>query len=114
MARLSRWYCWLFLSIPLLIRARGGWPVDFVLPARYGPIRVSTWPRFARQCRGFGLGSDLGTKSYRHVIPGLSSSGQSSVSGGGTATSDFAYQDEKRKRRGGAGYRRARGGEDEL
>ncbi|KAF7515367.1 hypothetical protein G7054_g14610 [Neopestalotiopsis clavispora] len=43
--------------------------------------------------------SDLGTKSYHHVIPGLSSSQ------GGTDIVDYA--DERRKRRG-AGYRRER------
>lgn len=46
--------------------------------------------------------SDLGTKSYRHVIPGLSSS-----QGGGTDIVDYAA--ERRNRRG-AGYRRERKG----
>ncbi|KXJ92818.1 hypothetical protein Micbo1qcDRAFT_160646 [Microdochium bolleyi] len=63
--------------------------------------------------------SDLGTKSYRHVIPGLSSSaagssyhdaGGSQVSGSGGAASqvgsDLSYQEEKRKRRGQGRTRR--------
>ncbi|KAH8805560.1 hypothetical protein F5884DRAFT_799813 [Xylogone sp. PMI_703] len=51
-----------------------------------------------------GESSDLGTKSYHHVIPGLSS----------TVGSDYA--EEKRKRRGGGGYRRERNSidDDEL
>ncbi|TPX08739.1 uncharacterized protein E0L32_009801 [Thyridium curvatum] len=55
-----------------------------------------------------------GTKSYRCVIPGLSSSSAvesaTASEAGSTAVSDFAYQDEKRKKRGGAGYRRNRNG----
>ncbi|KAB5563237.1 hypothetical protein GE09DRAFT_775511 [Coniochaeta sp. 2T2.1] len=56
-----------------------------------------------------GNGSDLGTKVYQHSvhIP-ISSAAASSISG--TSTSDFAYQEEKRKRRQGAGYRRNRDG----
>lgn len=48
--------------------------------------------------------SDLGTKAYRHHIPGLSSS-----EAGGTDVVDYA--DERRKRRGTerGGYRRTRG-----
>lgn len=57
------------------------------------------------------VGSEVGTKTYRHVIPGLSSAGSSAGGGSGVATNDFAYQDEKRKKRGGAGYRRGRGGD---
>lgn len=45
--------------------------------------------------------SDLGTKSYHHVIPGISSNSQA----GGTDVVDYA--DERRKRRGN-GYRRER------
>ncbi|KAI1853557.1 hypothetical protein JX266_001541 [Neoarthrinium moseri] len=48
-----------------------------------------------------GSGSDLGTKAYRHVIPGLSSTGE-----GGTDIVDYA--EERRKKRGAAGYRRER------
>ncbi|KAK1770379.1 hypothetical protein QBC33DRAFT_265235 [Phialemonium atrogriseum] len=44
-----------------------------------------------------GTNSEAGTKVYRH-----------SVHVPGTATSDFAYAEEKRKRRNGAGHRRAR------
>ncbi|KAL1882680.1 hypothetical protein VTK73DRAFT_1592 [Phialemonium thermophilum] len=44
-----------------------------------------------------GTGSELGTKVYRH-----------SVHIPGTSSSDFAYAEEKRKRRNGAGHRRAR------
>lgn len=51
------------------------------------------------------VGSEVGTKSYRHVIPGLSDSGAGS-SVAGTDVRDYA--EEKRKRRGGAGYRRER------
>ncbi|KAL1853950.1 hypothetical protein Daus18300_011617 [Diaporthe australafricana] len=51
------------------------------------------------------VGSEVGTKSYRHVIPGLSESGAGS-SVAGTDVRDYA--EEKRKRRGGAGYRRER------
>ncbi|AEO63228.1 354d0020-8b0e-463a-bb6f-53ad1c615e56 [Thermothielavioides terrestris] len=56
-------------------------------------------------------GSDLGTKVYRHShhIP----TAASSVTG--TSVTDFAYAEEKRKKRGGAGARRHRdrGGEEE-
>ncbi|KAK3366068.1 hypothetical protein B0T24DRAFT_637812 [Lasiosphaeria ovina] len=54
-----------------------------------------------------GTGSEVGTKVYQHPVHipvPLSSS---------TATSDFAYQEEKRKKRAGAGYRRTRGGDSE-
>jgi hypothetical protein len=56
-----------------------------------------------------GDGSDVGTKVYHHSvhIP-IPSATASSVSGA-TSTSDFAYQEEKRKRRQ-AGYRRNRDG----
>lgn len=55
------------------------------------------------------VGSDLGTKSYHHVIPGLSSAGSSSGAGSSVAGTDVRdYAEEKRKRRGGAGYRRER------
>ncbi|KAI1262159.1 hypothetical protein F5Y18DRAFT_398734 [Xylariaceae sp. FL1019] len=53
-----------------------------------------------------GDGSDLGTKSYRHVIPGLSvSSGVGSNSEvGSNVGSDYA--EEKRRKRGAQKYRR--------
>lgn len=51
------------------------------------------------------VGSDLGTKAYYHVIPGLSSSGGGS-SMGGTDVRDYA--EERRKNRRSAGYRRER------
>ncbi|KAI1319177.1 hypothetical protein F5Y16DRAFT_391144 [Xylariaceae sp. FL0255] len=53
-----------------------------------------------------GDGSDLGTKSYRHVIPGLSSSsgtGTESLISGSQATD---YAEEKRRKRGAQRYRR--------
>ncbi|KAJ1329182.1 hypothetical protein MN608_05915 [Microdochium nivale] len=62
--------------------------------------------------------SDLGTKSYRHVIPGLSSSvggstyqDGSQVSGSGAGSQvgseiSSSYQDEKRKKRGQGRHRR--------
>ncbi|KAI1414277.1 hypothetical protein F5Y13DRAFT_19221 [Hypoxylon sp. FL1857] len=50
-----------------------------------------------------GTESDLGTKSYHHVIPGLSSS---TVSGSGVTD----YAEEKRKKRGAERHRRNRGG----
>ena len=52
-----------------------------------------------------GSASDAGTKVYTHShhIP---TGGGSSVTG--TSVSDFAYAEEKRKKRGGAGARRAR------
>lgn len=57
------------------------------------------------------VGTDLGTKSYHHVIPGLSTAGSSSGAGssvaGGTDVRDYA--EEKRKRRSGAGNRREGG-----
>lgn len=53
--------------------------------------------------------SDLGTKVYRHSVHIPIPSSASST----TAASDFAYAEEKRKRRGGAGYRRDRN-RDEL
>lgn len=49
-------------------------------------------------------GSEVGTKSYHHPIPELTSS---SVSGSGIEANDFAYQDDKRRQRRGGGYRRA-------
>lgn len=51
------------------------------------------------------VGSDVGTKAYYHVIPGLSSSGASS-SAGGTDVRDYA--EERRKNRRSGGYRRDR------
>lgn len=51
------------------------------------------------------VGTDVGTKAYHHVIPGLSSSGAGS-SAGGTDVRDYA--DERRKNRRSAGYRRER------
>ncbi|KAK0635716.1 hypothetical protein B0T17DRAFT_482062 [Bombardia bombarda] len=66
------------------------------------------------------LGTDMGTKVYRHSVhipvsvPSSSSAPPSSVAPSSTATSDFAYQEEKRKKRAaGGGYRRARGGDGE-
>lgn len=55
------------------------------------------------------VGSEVGTKSYHHVIPGLSSSaGSSSGAGSSVAGTDVRdYAEEKRKRRS-AGYRRER------
>lgn len=50
------------------------------------------------------VGSDVGTKAYHHVIPGLSSSGASSA--GGTDVRDYAEQRRKNRRSGG--YRRDR------
>ncbi|KAL1903073.1 hypothetical protein Sste5346_000357 [Sporothrix stenoceras] len=55
--------------------------------------------------------SDLGTKSYRHIIPGLSAPSAYSGSSSDVSqsqTTDFAYAEEKRKRRQerNAGYRR--------
>ncbi|KAH8652489.1 hypothetical protein BX600DRAFT_441363 [Xylariales sp. PMI_506] len=53
------------------------------------------------------VSSDLGTKSYRHHIPGLSASAAASQPAGGS--SDIVdYAEERRKKRG-AGYRRPRG-----
>ncbi|KAH9909852.1 hypothetical protein F4778DRAFT_775764 [Xylariomycetidae sp. FL2044] len=52
-----------------------------------------------------GSGSEVGTKSYHHVIPGLSSTAGSSVAG-----SDYA--EEKRRKRGGGGGKRYRRGEE--
>ncbi|KAH7032848.1 uncharacterized protein B0I36DRAFT_101315 [Microdochium trichocladiopsis] len=49
-----------------------------------------------------GVESDLGTKSYHHVIPGLSSSAGGSQGGsqvGSQVGSDLSYQEEKRKKR---------------
>lgn len=50
------------------------------------------------------VGSEVGTKAYYHVIPGLSSSGASSA--GGTDVRDYA--EERRKNRRSGGYRRER------
>lgn len=60
------------------------------------------------------IGSEVGTKSYHHVIPGLSSAGSSSGAGSSVAGTDVRdYAEEKRKRRSGGqrregGYRRER------
>lgn len=51
------------------------------------------------------VGSDVGTKAYYHVIPGLSSSGGGS-SAAGTDVRDYA--EERRKNRRSGGYRRER------
>ncbi len=56
---------------------------------------------------GSTVSSDLGTKSYRHVIPGLSSAPSDVHSGvvpSTTASTDFAYQEDPRKK--SRGYRR--------
>ncbi|KUI52849.1 hypothetical protein VP1G_00186 [Cytospora mali] len=55
------------------------------------------------------VSSEVGTKSYHHVIPGLASSSAGGSSVAGTDVRDYA--EEKRKKRrsgGGAGYRRER------
>jgi hypothetical protein len=52
-----------------------------------------------------GTPSEAGTKVYTHSHHIPNSNG-SSVSG--SAVSDFAYAEEKRKKRGGAGARRTR------
>lgn len=46
--------------------------------------------------------SDLGTKSYHHVIPGLSSS----AGGGSSSVVSSDYAEERRKKRGAGKYRR--------
>ncbi|KAI1812225.1 hypothetical protein GGS20DRAFT_558899 [Poronia punctata] len=52
-----------------------------------------------------GDGSDLGTKSYRHYIPGISSSnGAESADGGSAVGSD--YVEEQRRKRGAQRYSR--------
>ncbi|CAN8095104.1 unnamed protein product [Discula destructiva] len=56
-----------------------------------------------------GTGSDLGTRVYSHVIPGLSSpngGGGSSVAG--TDVRDYAEERRRNRRSGGGGYRRER------
>lgn len=52
-------------------------------------------------------GSDIGTRVYSHVIPGLSSSGGGS-SAAGTDVRDYAEERRKNRRSGGGGYRRER------
>jgi len=49
------------------------------------------------------VGSEVGTKSYRHVIPGLSSAPTAA-----SEATDFAYREDGRRRRGAGGYRRGR------
>lgn len=77
-------------------------------PPSYSASEVET--RIPGSWAESDVGSEVGTKSYHHVIPGLSSAGSSSGAGssvaGGTDVRDYA--EEKRKRRGGAGYRRER------
>lgn len=51
-----------------------------------------------------GTSSDVGTKVYHHSVHIPIPSSASST----TAASDFAYAEDKRKKRGGAGYRRDR------
>jgi hypothetical protein len=58
---------------------------------------------------GSDAGSEIGTKTYRHVIPGLSSNSSGAGSSVGTATTDFAYGGEQRKKRQEARYRREQG-----
>ncbi|KAJ4414471.1 hypothetical protein N0V82_007920 [Gnomoniopsis sp. IMI 355080] len=53
------------------------------------------------------VGSDLGTRVYSHVIPGLSSSGDGS-STAGTDVRDYAEERRRNRRSGGGGYRRER------
>ncbi|KAI1391328.1 uncharacterized protein F4822DRAFT_396406 [Hypoxylon trugodes] len=51
--------------------------------------------------------SDTGTKSYHHVIPGISPSTVSGSGSGGTSTvASSDYAEEKRKKRGAGKYRR--------
>ncbi|ROW11707.1 hypothetical protein VPNG_05546 [Cytospora leucostoma] len=52
------------------------------------------------------VSSDVGTKSYHHVIPGLSNSDVGSSVAGGSDVRDYA--EEKRKKRRSGGYRRER------
>lgn len=73
-------------------------------PSTYGPSD-DVESRIPGSWAESDVGSEVGTKSYHHVIPGLSDSGAGS-SVGGTDVRDYA--EEKRKRRGGAGYRRER------
>jgi hypothetical protein len=73
-------------------------------PSSYGPSE-DVESRIPGSWAESEVGSEVGTKSYRHVIPGLSDSGAGS-SVAGTDVRDYA--EEKRKRRGGAGYRRER------
>lgn len=51
--------------------------------------------------------SDLGTRVYSHVIPGLSSSAAGS-SAAGTDVRDYAEERRRNRRSGGGGYRRER------
>jgi hypothetical protein len=59
---------------------------------------------------GSELSSDIGTKSYHHVIPGLSVSGGTSATGEGSVVSSEGYKEERRRKRGERGERGERSG----
>lgn len=78
-------------------------------PPTYTPSEVET--RIPGSWTESDVGSEVGTKSYHHVIPGLSSVGSSSGAGSSVAGTDVRdYAEEKRKKRGGAGGNRREGG----
>jgi hypothetical protein len=64
------------------------------------PMKKLTGSYYEESLRGSDISGDIGTKSYHHPIPGL------------TSTAGSNYADEKRKKRNGGGYRRGRTEED--
>lgn len=74
-------------------------------PPSYSQSEVET--RIPGSWTESDVGSDLGTRVYSHVIPGLSSSGGGS-SVAGTDVRDYAEERRKNRRSGGGGYRRDR------
>jgi hypothetical protein len=65
--------------------------------ASRSPTKKVPGSYYEQSLLGSDISGDIGTKSYHHPIPGLSSTAGSSD-----------YADERRKKRNGAGYRRGR------
>lgn len=75
-------------------------------PPTYSQSEVDT--RIPGSWAESDVGSDLGTRVYSHVIPGLSSSSGGGSSAAGTDVRDYAEERRKNRRSGGGGYRRER------
>ncbi|KAE9367636.1 hypothetical protein N431DRAFT_428966 [Stipitochalara longipes BDJ] len=69
--------------------------------ASRSPTKKVPGSYYEQSLLGSDISGDIGTKSYHHPIPGLSSTAGSSD-----------YAEERRKKRNGAGYRRGRTEED--
>lgn len=90
-------------------------------PPSYDAVEEEAESRVPGSWVGSDVGSEVGTKSYHHVIPGLSSSSgvgssDAGTSAAGTDVRDYAAEKRKKRRSGGGdrgdrgdrGYRRER------